>query len=344
MMSLGDHLLSSQIGLLIECALELGVSFETVCAHTALTEQQFRDGAITPSVPLRVQVEANILSVLPAATLSRRVAFAMARKYPIRDIMFSFRSLRELLDVLIHYQELGNFSFILQARHLGPSFRIVLEHRASHPLPDPVFRYAGQTFLVALHVLLLHLTERPYRPLRLGLPFSPDDHARELFAEVTQAPLATDEDHFFIEYESAVLDWKNPHYSSYLANRHLDFLKSEHALRVMAGPMGTVIRTMLRKTPGLLSLADMARRLNLSEGAIKHRLRKEGETFSRIQNEELIEKAIWYLQNTGLTQREIADLLGFSNLSNFRRSFTMRTGAQPADYRRRPAAGDDEPA
>jgi AraC-like DNA-binding protein len=82
------------------------------------------------------------------------------------------------------------------------------------------------------------------------------------------------------------------------------------------------------------SMPALARRLGLSEPALRRRLEKEGTSFSQLLGEVRYTLALQYLSDRSLAISQIAFLLGFSNVSAFYKSFRRRSsGATPAQYR-----------
>ena len=98
--------------------------------------------------------------------------------------------------------------------------------------------------------------------------------------------------------------------------------------------MSDRIRYILLNMPGrFLSMEEMADRLCIGPRTLARRLREEGTNYQNLVNETRKELAIQYLSNTSLTPKEIAYLIGFSNVSNFRRAFKAWTGNKVSSYR-----------
>jgi AraC-like DNA-binding protein len=81
---------------------------------------------------------------------------------------------------------------------------------------------------------------------------------------------------------------------------------------------------------------DVAKRLTVSAQHLRRLLRDEGTSFRAIKEEILRDDAIASLVRGGETVEELADRLGFSEPSAFRRAFRRWTGSPPGSYR--PAA------
>jgi AraC-like DNA-binding protein len=105
-----------------------------------------------------------------------------------------------------------------------------------------------------------------------------------------------------------------------------------------AGITGKVRETLLVR-PGSWSLADVARRLRMSQRTLRRRLRSEGMSFRQLFGEVRAQIALGYLHDTELPIADIAAALGFADEASFRTAFRRWTGRGPREYRRRYLAG-----
>lgn len=90
--------------------------------------------------------------------------------------------------------------------------------------------------------------------------------------------------------------------------------------------------------PNRTILAD---RLHMSERTLARRLRERGTSFRTLLDDLRRQLALGYIRQPHLTILEITYLLGFSDQSNFARSFRRWTGQSPTEYRasQHPATG-----
>ncbi|MBR9912374.1 MAG: AraC family transcriptional regulator [Gammaproteobacteria bacterium] len=89
----------------------------------------------------------------------------------------------------------------------------------------------------------------------------------------------------------------------------------------------------------MLSSEQIARRLNMSVTTMRRKLQKENTSFQQLKDECRMEAAFHYLGCPDLSNREIADRLGFDEISTFFRAFKKWTGVTPGQYR----SGEIEP-
>lgn len=83
-----------------------------------------------------------------------------------------------------------------------------------------------------------------------------------------------------------------------------------------------------------VSIADLSKKFNYSQRQIARILKnKTGKTFSQLILEMKISKAKVYLKQTNLPIQEIAELVGYGDLSNFYRYSFKVTGCSPKQFR-----------
>jgi AraC-like DNA-binding protein len=99
--------------------------------------------------------------------------------------------------------------------------------------------------------------------------------------------------------------------------------------------VSAMIRHYLHATQsdGPLSLTDMARMMNLSERTLKRRLQQEGTTFRALLDESRSAAATALLADAGLRLTDVAERLGFADLSSFSQTFKRWFGVAPQVYR-----------
>lgn len=95
-----------------------------------------------------------------------------------------------------------------------------------------------------------------------------------------------------------------------------------------------VIRDFLMNAPSgaLLNIKDISNKLNMSERTLKRRLQDEKISFRVLQNETLHRRANVLLAKD-LNLSQIAEVLGFSDLSTFSQAYKRWTGFPPSHYK-----------
>ena len=88
------------------------------------------------------------------------------------------------------------------------------------------------------------------------------------------------------------------------------------------------------KTGHLLGIEAVAERLHMSDRTLKRQLSREGTTFSNIVEEIRYRHATALLSRTDFTLDQIAEQLGYSDLTNFSRAFKRWSGRSPSQWRK----------
>ena len=79
--------------------------------------------------------------------------------------------------------------------------------------------------------------------------------------------------------------------------------------------------------------AEVAKQLYMSESTLRRRLASEGCRYQQLLDQVRFRLAREYLLGTDLPVADIGQLLGFSDTTNFRRSFRRWSGVQPSQFR-----------
>lgn len=114
-----------------------------------------------------------------------------------------------------------------------------------------------------------------------------------------------------------------------VCQRELERLVADESLA------GRVRRLILERHEGVPSLTVTARLLHMTERTLHRRLVAEGTSFRQLLAEVRHALALEHLGSPRLGMAELAYLLGYSDLSNFRRAFKRWQGVAPSTYRAR---------
>lgn len=82
------------------------------------------------------------------------------------------------------------------------------------------------------------------------------------------------------------------------------------------------------------SLTDAAAVFHVSERTLIRRLKAEGTSYQTLLDQSRQQRAMWYLHHTHHTVEEIASRLGYTDTTNFSRTFRRWFGKAPGDVRR----------
>ena len=227
-----------------------------------------------------------------------------------------------------------------------------LERHAPKPLSAPE---AADELLAEQEPDVTALAWRLFAPLAAprsrgdiaALRLEASRFADEVIDELDRYPSLVDAVAALEPLHRAVVRGHSPH-SIHASTRA--YLASLGAIVRRRLPPGTSRRiadaiNLVRDDPrSAASLADVARQLQVSPGYLSRTFRREmDESFSAFRSRTRIEKACELLQDHRYKVYEVADLVGFNDVTHFTRVFTRVTGVSPSDYRRPPEPAAERP-
>jgi AraC-like DNA-binding protein len=122
-----------------------------------------------------------------------------------------------------------------------------------------------------------------------------------------------------------------------MAIEHCEKLISDERDR---GTVTDRVRSYMVQEPGHYPpIEEVSAAFNMSESSLRRALKAESSSYQRILNDVRMKLAVEYLTTSSLKLEAIAQLVGYSDLSNFRRAFRGWTGKSPMAYRKGRGAG-----
>ena len=117
--------------------------------------------------------------------------------------------------------------------------------------------------------------------------------------------------------------------------RELCLRHCSHVVRQISrqGPISGRLRDALTTMGGIPALEAAAEMMNMSSRTLRRHLQAEGTSFQRVLDEFRLDLARSYLQESTMPAKEVAYLLGFSDVDCFRRAFKTWTGQTIQDFR-----------
>jgi len=96
------------------------------------------------------------------------------------------------------------------------------------------------------------------------------------------------------------------------------------------------LQSWLKSLPHVFpKLDEGAAHLDIGSRALRRRLEELGTNFTRLIAETKVDQAKFFLDKKDLSAQDISELLGYSEVTNFRRAFKSWTGMSPKDYRQK---------
>ncbi|SNC75852.1 AraC-type DNA-binding protein [Marinobacter sp. es.048] len=139
-----------------------------------------------------------------------------------------------------------------------------------------------------------------------------------------------------VQIDNAVLDQPLPQADPHLAQVHERYTNARlAALSINSASVPEIRRWLIaRLGPVLPRRADAAEALGISERSLARRLREQGQTFDGLVDDVRREKALQGVAESTSSLPEIAEALGFAEVSTFYRAFRRWTGMPPVRWRK----------
>ena len=162
------------------------------------------------------------------------------------------------------------------------------------------------------------------------------------YCRIMQSEVRFERDDTKLEIPTAALDWPLQTESAEVARSLSD--QAQRALTELdqedpAARVGTYLRRMFTEG-GDDSLEGAAASLAMSPRTLQRRLREEGTSFRKVHDDAGREIASDFLADPSLSISEVADRLGFADVSSFDAAFKRWTGRTPRAHRREILAVD----
>lgn len=319
--------------LLTQLGLDHGLSVERCLHNTGLSPLQLAELHSEIDSEQELQLIRNLIAALPAQAdlgLQAGLRYQLTTYGIWGYALLSSQSFRQAADLGLRYLDL-TFAFNrITLREDATEAHLELDGRH---LPDQVRDFLLLRDAVAVLVIQRELTGArvPLSRVQLSMP-APADPTRFIEEFGLQPEFACM--HNRISFPRQLLDLPlpraNPH-SAQLCELQCQALLAKRQVR--SGLAGQ-IRDRLLSTPGRLpDMEIIASELNISSRTLRRRLEEQGSSFRQLQEEVRQALAEELLAILSLSQEEIAERLGYSEVSNFLHAFKRWKGQTPGQYR-----------
>jgi AraC-like DNA-binding protein len=178
------------------------------------------------------------------------------------------------------------------------------------------------------------LTRQSVNPISIGFKHSKPANTK-LYEDFFKCPVNFGQEHNIAVYPSDTLDLQIPTYNPALLEILGDYAKKTIEEQAVKKNIVTSVKALIIKSAhSIIPLEeDIAFQLNISKRSLQQKLQECGTTFKRILESVLKELAVSYMESNRASNKEIAWLLGYNDISNFHRAFKRWTGKTPNEYR-----------
>jgi AraC-like DNA-binding protein len=323
----------TSVQLLTQLGLDHGLSVEHCLRDTGLSPLQLAELHSEIEGNQELQLIRNLIEALPEQVdlgLQAGLRYQLTTYGIWGYALLSSQTFRQAAELGLRYLDL-TFAFNhVTLREDANQAHLDLD--GSH-LPAQVRDFLLLRDAVAVMVIQRELTgnRMPLDRVQLSMP-APADTARfiEQFGLLPEFACAENRISFSRHLLDLPLPRANPH-SAQLCEQQCQALLAKRQVR---SGLARQIRDRLLSTPG--RLADMeviASELNISSRTLRRRLEEQGSSFRQLQEEVRQALAEELLAIASLSQEEIAERLGYSEVSNFLHAFKRWKGLTPGQYR-----------
>jgi AraC-like DNA-binding protein len=314
-----------------------GHSPENVLCNTGLSVEQIGDESFRADSEDYRSIIRNMLSL----TGDCHLGIALGREFNISDLgvlgyaALSSATLSQARDVIQRYNALSEYILSPSNYTCTRNGKEVWFSELSEPFPlGELLPFAVEEFVSRTIKLSASLTNRPFPVLELHLSYPPPKDER-LYRETFDCPI-----HYNQPKNLIRLDIERLNDPITMADQDV-FAICERQCQALVNEqkgqdqLSDKIKRALLKMPGSFpSMNSMAEHLGIGSRTLRRQLESENTTYQQIIDATRRELALQYLTHTSLSPKEIGYLLGYANVSNFRRAFKGWTGKKLSDYRR----------
>lgn len=246
-------------------------------------------------------------------------------------------SLRQVIGLFEQFLALRTTLVTVQQAEQGDHLQVRFVEAV--PLAG-IRRVALETVLLAIRNILDFITlgANPIRRTLLAIP-DPGPRDRQLASELFRTEVQYAADWSGFEIPLALLDQPLKMADSAAYRDAARICEAElAALQRQVSVTARVRRLLLEDRNGFPSLPVVARLLHMTTRTLHRRLVAEGSSFADILEETRHRLAVEHLRAGRLSVQEIAYLLGYTDIANFRRAFKRWEGVPPSHYRAQPSA------
>jgi len=309
-----------------------GVSVNALFARTGADPRQLEDPQARISHRQRLAIYRN------ARRLASRpdVGLLAGARQRISDFgiygyaMLSSKTFGEAISVCVEHVSMAGA--VLEVRYRSQGDTSILYSCGVEAIGD-VLPFVAEFWRSSLLVLFNHVLEAPFPSKRMIFPFPAPPYWRN-YGRMFNCPVEFGADGMEWHFESSVLDRPCPNANPITAQICQELCRRVLDERPDVQDLARRVRTALLNSSGNYpSAAAMAGRLGMSVRTLHRQLADYNDSYQSLLDDVRRSLAIEFLQNTNLSIDQIAERVGFSDATSFRKSFRRWTGQAPTRYR-----------
>ena len=327
------------VQLLVRLGADHGLPARACLESTRLTEEILRDTGATVSARQELTVIENLLRGLgdpPGLGLEAGVRYHLTTYGIWGFAMISSPTWRSAIDIGLRYLDL-TFAFTrIQARDRGEEFHLVLD---TPDIPMALQRFVIERDSAAIQTIQHELFAAPIHIREISYPFPRPASGAARYAEIFGVTPVFGAAECAVSIPPEILDLPLPQ-----ANDHTTAIAREQCRQLLAsrhartGVAGRVRDYLLVRTAAPPDAEQVAAALHMSERTLRRRLAADGVTFRGLLDEIRAQLAEEFLVTGGMSVAEVAQRLGYVEVSSFSQAFRRWKGVGPREFRARQLA------
>jgi AraC-like DNA-binding protein len=315
----------------LEVTQYLGFNPREVLAGVGLSRAQL----MAPETRIPIDTAVRLLEDSAVASGCQSFGLNMAESRQLSDfgvvslLLSHQRSLRDALQVVLHYRHLMNNSLAIFVEEAGKMVIIREEVVTDSSMPS---RQATELAIGVMFRLCAALLGSHWHPYSVNFMHQAPDNL-QLHRRLFHCNLEFGSEFNGIVCPNTSLDMANPHADPAMARYAQSYLDS------LQGEENTSMLFEVRKAIYLLlpmgraTIEQIAQSQGMNVRTLQRRLKDDGCAFNDVINDVRRDLVLRYLENPSYPLSRIADMLGYSMASSFTRWFINQFGMPPAVWR-----------
>lgn len=317
---------------LVELMRRRGVSPDDVLKGTGIDESMLEEHEARVSYRQRIRQLENVVAVVPPGDwLEWRNEVSISDYGLLGYAMMSSATLEKAIQIAVKYHKMAGAMFELIFIRDGDDAVLRLDHLLAG---GTVGQFVVEDVFAGITPLIRLLTGTEFNPSVICFNHSEPEYAAN-YRAIFDCEIRFDQK--FAEYRFDAELLAQPLAEADANTARICEESCRKLLTQMEIETDIVSRIchLLLSTPGEFPKLDtIASKLSIGTRTLRRRLKSLGTSYQKILDDVKKELAIEYLQTTNLSIQEISDLLGYSEVTNFRRAFVKWVEVSPYQYRR----------
>lgn len=311
-----------------------GFSAGQILSGTGLTENGLDHPEERVTYRQRVRQIQNVIDLVddPGFWLDVRAEVSISDYGLLGYAMMSSATLEKAIQIAAKYHKTAGAMFELIFLTEDKEAILRIDHLLA---TDEVGQYIVEELFKSMTPLISLLLGDAFKPSEIRLNY-PEPAYMERYQAAFLCPVTFDNPYCEYRFKGALLsrplaeaDTNTARICEESCRKLLDQMEIEEGL------VSRICHHLLSKPGDFPKLEIIASQLSLGDRTLRRRLKDLGTSYQKILDDVKKELAMEYLQTTNLSIQEISDLLGYSEVTNFRRAFLKWAGISPHQYRKR---------